>query len=140
MNFLFLPSCRHEENVELLKSRLNSAINESDRLETARLLVRLVKLGVDPRTIPIDEIAYLILEKAGQVYQWETITGDELVQLYGPLEGIQNGTYREHLIRGTYFWGLMETGQRVKALSLWQKSEKRINTILRASKRGVGAP
>ena len=122
MCFLFSPTCRYKEDVELLKSNLNSAINESNQLETARLLDKLLKSSVDPKTLPIDEAADLILEKAGQAYQWETITGDELVQLYGPLEGMQNGTYREHLIRGAYFWGLMESGQRMKALSLWQKS------------------
>jgi hypothetical protein len=130
----FSATCQKNKDVELLRSHLNSAINESNRLETARLLDKLLKSGVDPKTLPIDEAADLILEKAGQAYQWETITGDELVQLYGPLEEMQNGTYREHLIRGAYFWGLMETGQRMKALSLWQKSEKPINTILESPK------
>lgn len=130
MIFLFSPTCRKKEDVELLKSHLNSAINESNRLETARLLDKLVKLGVDPKTLPIEESSDLILEKVNLAYQWETTTGDELVQLYGPLEGMQNGTWREHLIRGAYFWGLMGTGQREKALSLWQKSENPICTIL----------
>ena len=130
MSCLFSTTCRNEENIELLKSNLNSAINESNRLETARLLDRLLKLGVDPKTLPIEESADLILEKVNLAYQWETTTGDELAQLYGPLEGMQNGTWREHLIRGAYFWGLMGTGQREKALSLWQKSEKPIYTIL----------
>lgn len=116
-------ACRNNEDVELLKSHLNTAINESNRLETARLLDKLMKLGVVPKTLPIDEAADLILER-------KTTTGDELVQLYGPLEGMHNGTWREHLIRGAYFRGLMGTGQRKKALSLWQKSEKPINTIL----------
>jgi hypothetical protein len=130
MSCLFLATCRSKEDVELLKSHLNSAINESDRLETARLLDKLVKLGVDPKTLPIEESADLILEKVNLAYQWETTTGDELVQLYGPLEGMQNGTWREHLVRGAYFWGLMGTGRREKALSLWQKSEKPVCTIL----------
>ena len=130
MIFLFSPTCRKKEDVELLRSHLNSAINASDRFETARLLDKLMKLGVDPKTLPIEESADLILEKVSLAYQWEATTGDELAQLYGPLEGMQNGTWREHLIRGAYFWGLMGTGQREKALSLWQKSEKPINTIL----------
>jgi hypothetical protein len=130
MSCLFLAACRKKENIEVLRSNLNSAINESNRLETARLLDKLVKLGVDPKTLPVEESADLILEKANLAYQWETTTGDELAQLYGPLEGLQNGTWREHLIRGAYFWGLMGTGQREKALSLWQKSEKPIYTIL----------
>lgn len=124
---LFLTKCRNEENVELLKSHLNSAINESNGLETARLLNKLVKLGVDPKTLPIEESADIILGR-------ETTTDDELVQLCGPLEGIQNGTWREHLIRGAYFRGLMGTGQRKKALNLWQKSEKPINTVLESPK------
>ncbi|MEO0248042.1 MAG: hypothetical protein ABIN58_00595 [candidate division WOR-3 bacterium] len=106
MSCLFSVNCRNKEDVELLKSRLNSAINASDRLETARHLDKLLKSGVDPKTLPIDQAADLILEKANLAYQWETTTGDELVQLYGPLEGLQNGTWREHLIRGAYFWGL----------------------------------
>ena len=130
LSIFFLVTCRDTEDVELLKSRLNSAINESDGFGTARLLDRLLKLGVDSQTLPIDEAADLILEKASDAYQWEAITGDELVQLYGPLEGMQNGTYREHLIRGAYFWGLMETGQRKKALDLWVKSEKQVNSVL----------
>lgn len=127
---LFSATCRNKEDVELLKSRLNSAINASDRSETARHLDRLLKLSVDPKTLPIDEAADLILEKVNLAYQWETTTGDELVQLYGPLEGLQNGTWREHPIRGAYFWGLMGIGRREKALSLWRKSEKPIYTIL----------
>ncbi len=130
MSFLFSPTCRNKEDVELLRSILNTAINESNRLETARLLDKLVKLGVDPKTLPIEESADLVMEKVNLAYNWETITGNELVQLYGPLEGMQNGTWREHPIRAAYFWGLMETGQRKKALSLWQKSEKPIYTIL----------
>ena len=130
MGVLFLVTCRNKENVELLKSRLNVAINELNRLETARLLDRLLKLGVDPKTLPIEESADRILGKSSLAYNWETTTGDELVQLYGPLEGILTDNLREHLIRGAYFWGLMETGQRKKALSLWQKSEKQINSIL----------
>ena len=123
---LFSPTCRSQEDVVLLKSQLNSAINESNRLETARLLDRLLKLGVDPKTLPIDEAADLIVQKANLAYQWETTTGDELVQLYAPLEGTQNGTWREHLVRGAYFWGLMGTGQRKKAIGLWQISEDRL--------------
>lgn len=130
LSCLFSATYQNKEDIELLRSNLNSAINESNRRETARLLDKLVKLGVDPKTLPIEESADLILEKVNLAYQWETTTGDELVQLYGPLEGMQNGTWREPLIRGAYFWGLMETGQRMKALSLWQKSEKLIYTIL----------
>ncbi|MDH4219950.1 MAG: VCBS repeat-containing protein [Candidatus Aminicenantes bacterium] len=130
MSCLFSATCRNKEDVELLKSQLNFHINASDRLETARHLDKLLKSGVDPITLPIDEAADLILEKANLAYQWETTMGDELVQLYGPLEGIQNGTWREHLIRGAYFWGLMGTGRREKALSLWQKSEEPVCTIL----------
>ena len=100
MSCLFSTECRNKEDVELLKSNLNSAINESNGLETARLLDRLVKLGVDPQTLPIDEAAELILGSGAT-------TGDERVQLYGPLEGLQNGTYREYPIRGAYFCGLM---------------------------------
>lgn len=125
MSCLLSATCRNKEDVELLKSQLNSAINESNGLETARLLDKLLRLGVDPKMLPVEEAADLILEKTG-----ETTTGDELVQLYRPLEGMQNGTWREHLIRGAYFRGLMETGQQKKALRQWQKSEKTINTML----------
>ena len=131
---LFLATCRSKEDVELLRSNLNSAINESNRLETARLLDKLVKLGVDPKTLPLNEAADLILDKVSNAYGWETITGDELVRLYGPLEGMQNGTRKEHLIRASYFWGLMETGQRKKALELWKKDEKQISSIWESPK------
>jgi len=130
MMCFFLPTCRNKEDVELLKSYLNSAINESNRYETANLLDKLVALGVDPKTLPVEESADLIMGKAFRAYNWETTAGEELVQLYGPLEGTQNGTYREHLIRAAYFWGLMETGQRKKALSLWGKSEQAVSSRL----------
>jgi len=125
--------CRNKEDVEVLRSKLNSAINESNLFETARLLDKLVKVGVDPKTLPLNEAADLILDKVSYAYGWETITGDELVRLYGPLEGMQNGTRKEHLIRASYFWGLMETGQRKKALELWKKDEKQINSIWTSS-------
>lgn len=127
---LFSPTCREPENIELLKSHLNMAINETNLLEAARLLEKLLELGVDPQSLPVEEATDLILGKAGRAYNWETVTGDELVQLYRPLEGMHNGTYREHQIRGAYFWGLMETGQREKALSLWKDSEEPIHTLL----------
>ena len=130
---LFSTACRSQEDIELLKSHLNSAINESGHLEAAQLLDRLLKLGVDPQTLPIDEAAELILGKAAEIYQWEASTGEELAQLYGPLEGLQDGSFWEHMIRGAYFWGLMETGQRMKALRLWQKSEEPIQTTLESS-------
>jgi hypothetical protein len=126
---LFSTLCGNKEDAELLKSHLNSAINESSPFETARLLDKLVKLGVDPKKLPITEAADLILDKVASAYGWETITGDELVRLYEPLEGMYNGTRKEHLIRGSYFWGLMETGQRKRAMELWTRSEKQIYSI-----------
>ena len=57
MSCPFLPTCRNRENVELLKSYLNSAINESNEFETARLLDSLLNLGVDPKTLPVEEAA-----------------------------------------------------------------------------------
>lgn len=130
MTCLFSTACRNKENIELLKSHLNSAINESNRLETARLLDRLLKLGVDPQTLPIDEAANLIRGKVGLAMNWGTITGDELVQLYGPQEGLLDGTWLEHKNRGAYFWGLMEAGQRRKALGLWEKSKEQVYSVL----------
>jgi hypothetical protein len=131
---IFSTMCRNREDVEVLRSKLNSAINESNLFETARLLDKLVKVGVDPKTLPLNEAADLILDKVSNAYGWETITGDELVRLYGPLEGMQNGTRKEHLIRASYFWGLMETGQRKKALELWKKDEKQISSIWESPK------
>ena len=131
---LFLTACRDKEDVELLRSHLNSAINESNRLETARLLDKLVKLGIDPKTLPIEESADLIIGKVIRAYNWGTITGDELVRLCGPLEGTLNGTWSELWIRAPYFWGLMDTGQREKALSLWKKSEKAVRSLLDSPK------
>jgi len=130
MGCFLSTTCRNKENIELLKSHLNSAINESNLLETARILDKLLKLGVDPKTLPIEESANLIGGKVVRALNWETTTGDELVQLYGPLEGMLDGTPREHKNRGAYFWGLMETGQRKMALSLWVKSEKQIYSVL----------
>ena len=134
LSCLFSATCRNKEDVELLKSHLNSAINESSPFETARLLDKLVKLGVDPKKLPITEATDLILDKVTNAYGWETITGDELVRLYGPLEGLKNGSRKEHLIRASYFWGLMETGQRKKALELWKKDENQISSIWESPK------
>ena len=130
LSIFLSATCRKIEDVELLKSHLNAAINESNRVEIARLLDKLVKLGVDPKTLPTEESANLIMGRIGRAYNWETITGEEIVQLSRPLEGIMNGTWREHMIRGVYFWGLMETGQREKALGLWEKSEKQVLSLL----------
>ena len=130
LSIFLSATCRKIEDVELLKSHLNAAINESNRVEIARLLDKLVKLGVDPKTLPTEESANLIMGRIGRAYNWETITGEEIVQLSRPLEGIMNGTWREHMIRGVYFWGLMETGQREKALGLWEKSEKQVHSLL----------
>ena len=52
---LFSPTCREAENIQLLKSHLNMAINEANQLETARILEKLLKLGVDPKTLPVEE-------------------------------------------------------------------------------------
>ena len=41
---------------------------------------------------------------------------------------------RNYLIRSAYFWGLMETGQRRKALELWKKSEKQVMSVLESPK------
>ena len=90
---LFMTSCGDKDDVELLKSRLNSAINDGDQFETAGLLDKLVKLGVDPKTLPIEESVELIRGRADRAYNWETITGEELVRLYGPLEGLRRGTW-----------------------------------------------
>ena len=67
ISIIFLVTCHDEENVELLKSHLNVAINESNRLETARLLDRLLKLGVDPQTLPIQVVHVGLGEYAGKV-------------------------------------------------------------------------
>lgn len=134
MNCLFSGTCRNKEDAEPLKSHLIFAINESNPFEAARLLDKLVKLGVDPKTLPVAEAADLVLGKVANAYGGETITGDELVRLYEPLEGLCNGTRKEHLIRGGYFWGLMETGQRERALEVWKKSEKPIYSIWASSK------
>jgi len=64
MSCLFLATCQNEENLELLKSNLNTAINEANQLKTARLLDKLLKSGVDPKALPIDKSADLILGKA----------------------------------------------------------------------------
>jgi hypothetical protein len=122
--------CQNREDLERLKSKLNSSINESNPFEAAGLLDKLLKYGVDPKTLPITEAADVIIDKAPLAYAWETVTGDELVRLYSPLEDLLNGTWKEHRIRAAYFWGLMETGQRKKALELWKKSEKGIRSIL----------
>jgi len=128
MSCLFSATCRNKEDVELLRSNLNSAINEFNPFETARLLDKLAKAGVDRKTLPITEATDLILGKV-DYSDWESITGDELIQLCGPLEGMQNGTWAEHPIRAYHFWGLMEIGERKKGLELWKKSEKQIDSL-----------
>jgi hypothetical protein len=127
---LFSTACRSKENIELLKSDLNVAINASDPFEAARLIGRLVKSGADPKTLPVAEAAELISGKVSRAYNWEAITGGELVRLCGPLEGLTNGTWSEHPIRAAFFWGLMETGRRGPAFDLWKKSENQVLSTL----------
>ena len=99
LSIFFSATCRNIEDAELLKSHLNAAINESNLLEMARIMDKLVKLGDDRKTLPIEESENLIMGRIGRAYNWETITGEEIVRLCGPLEEILNGTWREHMIR-----------------------------------------
>jgi hypothetical protein len=116
-----MPSCNQspKEDTEVLKSKLNYAIVEADPLEAAKLLQILKDRGVDPKELPVTEIAHLIWSKGYHACRDER----DLVLLFGPLEGLVDNTWLEYPIRGTYFWGLMNNGQRKKALELWEKSE-----------------
>jgi hypothetical protein len=126
---LTLYSCK-QENIDVLKANLDQAIKESNLLESSRLLDNLIKRGVSPETLPVKEVTDLVIMECFDVYEWDPINGKELVQLYGPIEGMHDGTWMEYVIRGSYFWGLMDIGQRQKALELWKKSEEAMSSLL----------
>jgi hypothetical protein len=120
----------HNEDVEQLRIKLQKAIEDSDQFESADLINKLVKERVDPKTLPLGEVGDLIINKSFSAYNWDPITGEELVRLFEPLEGLYDGdTARVHIIRSSYFWGLMSIGEREKALGLWKKSEKQISAL-----------
>lgn len=127
---LALSLFSQQEDVDTLKASLEKAIKESNPFEAARVLDKLIKAGVDPKTLPIDKAADLISDKSYGAYQWDPMKGEEFVQLFEPLEGLLDGTWRGLVIRASYFWALMDTGQREKALELWSKVEKDLVSML----------
>jgi len=127
---LALSLFSQQEDVDTLKASLEKAIKESNPFEAARVLEKLIKAAVDPKTLPIDKTADLISDKSYTAYQWDPMKGEEFVQLFEPLEGLLDGTWRGLVIRASYFWGLMDTGQREKALELWSKVEKDLVSML----------
>lgn len=122
--------CKQQENLDNLKTNLDKSIKESKPFEAAKTLEKLIRAGADPKTLPLDEAADLILEKSDAASEWDPFNGEEFVQLFEPLEGLYDNTWREHLIRSSYFWGLMDTGRRKKALELWSKSETQMASLL----------
>jgi len=119
-----------QEDIDILRTNLDKTIKEFKPFEAARCLEKLIKAGVDPKTLPLAEAADLISDKSYNTYQWDPFKGEEFVKLFEPLEGLYNGTWREHVIRSSYFWGLMDTGGREKALELWNKAETQLASLL----------
>lgn len=122
--------CKQQKDLDNLRTNLERSIKESKPFEVARLLENLIKAGVDTKTLPLAEAADLISDKSYNAYQWDPFKGKEFVQLFEPLEGLYDGTWREHVIRSSYFWGLMDTGRRKKALELWSKAETQFASLL----------
>ncbi|MFW9780643.1 MAG: CRTAC1 family protein, partial [Candidatus Heimdallarchaeota archaeon] len=123
--------CKQQESLDDLKASLDTAIKQSNVFEVARLIEKLREAGADPKTLPVDEAADLISEVGYNTYQWDPFKGEEFVQLFEPLEGLYDGTWREHVIRSCYFWGLMDTGKRRKALDLWDKAEPGFTSFMK---------
>ncbi len=119
------PSCGHKpkEDIEVLKSKLNYALIKSKPHEAVRLFEELIECGADPETLPVNEIARLVLSNIDP-YHEGPIEGKEWIKLLDPLEDYVSGTLFEHHIRGLYFIALMNIGQREKALELWDKSKE----------------
>lgn len=132
ISVISLTSCstRQQEDIEVIRADLDKAIQESNPLESSRLLDKLIKQGIDPETLPITEVTDLVVFGSSHMYQWDPLNGQELVQLYEPIEGMHDGTWMEYVIRGSYFWGLMDIGKRGQALELWEKSEEALMSLL----------
>jgi len=127
-----LASCstRQQEDIDVIRADLDKAVQESNLLESAKLLDKLMKRGIDPETLPITEVTDLVIYECFDIYAWDPLNGQELVQLYEPIEGMHDGTWMEYVIRGSYFWGLMDIGKRRQALELWEKSEQALMSLL----------
>lgn len=132
LSIFSITSClfSQQEDIDILRTNLDKTIKEFKPFEAARCLEKLIKAGVDPKTLPLAEAADLISDKSYNTYQWDPFKGEEFVKLFEPLEGLYNGTWREHVIRSSYFWGLMDTGGREKALELWNKAETQLASLL----------
>lgn len=132
LSILSITSClfSQQEDVDILRTNLDKSIKDEKPFEAASYLDKLIKANVDPQTLPLAEVADLISYKSYTTYQWDPFNGEEFVMLFEPLEGLYNGTWREHVIRSSYFWGLMNTGGRQKALELWNKAETQLASLL----------
>lgn len=117
-------------DIDTLRASLDKKIKEFKPFETATCLDKLIKAGADPKTLPLFEAADLISNIAFYAYQWDSFVGEEFVKIFEPLEGLYNNNWRKHVIRSSYFWGLMDTGEQEKALDLWNKAEIEITSLL----------
>jgi hypothetical protein len=114
--------CKSKEDEDVLGSKLNYAINQQNPFQAARLFEKLIKCGVDPETLPVTEVAMLVLSNTDAFHEG-LIKGKEWIKLLEPLEGYVTGTRLEHHVRGLYFLALMDVGKRERALELWEKSK-----------------
>jgi hypothetical protein len=121
-------SYMQQENLDNLRTQLDTAIKRNNSLETAEALGKLIKAGVDPKTLPLDKASVIISYIGSNSYS-QRFDGEEFVQVLEPLEDIFDNTLGEHEIRSWYFWGLMDTGRRKKALELWRKSEAQMASL-----------
>lgn len=115
--------CKSKEDEDVLRSKLNYAINQQNPFEAARLFEKLINRDVDPETLPVNEVAFLAVSNT-YPFGEGLLKSKECIKLLEPLEGYVTGTKLEHHVRGTYFLALMDIGQREKALELWEKSKK----------------
>lgn len=120
---------KQQENLDDLRTSLDAAIKKNNSWETAKSLGKLIEAGADPKTLPLERASAIISNIGSSAYQ-QSFDGEELVQLFEPLEGFLDNTYGEHMIRSTLFWGLMDTGRRNKALELWRKAETQMTSLL----------
>jgi len=117
-----------QENLDDLRTNLDAAIKKNNSLATAEALGKLIKAGADPKTLPLDRASVIISYIGSNSYS-QRFDGEEFVQVLEPLEDIFDNTSGEHQIRSLYFWGLMDTGRRTKALELWRKSRIQMNSL-----------
>ena len=68
-------SFNQKEDVEQLRTKLQKALKDSDQFASADLINKLIKEGVDPKTLPLREVGDLLINKSISAYNGDPITG-----------------------------------------------------------------